>query len=71
MAPPEYQRSIEERDDATGTTDEIDAAGTQAEEAAPAGGEYGLRDGGEFHRFARIIRSRALVSVLGPGTLLR
>ena len=32
-APAEYQRGIEQRDDPSGTTDEIDAADAQAEEA--------------------------------------
>jgi iron complex outermembrane recepter protein len=38
-APAEYQRGVEQADDPGGTTDEIDAADAQAEEAKPAGGE--------------------------------
>lgn len=42
-APSAYQRSVDDRDDAVGTTNEIDAAGAQAAEAEAEGQASGLR----------------------------
>jgi iron complex outermembrane receptor protein len=41
-APPEYQRGVDDQKGPSGTSDEIDAADTQAEEATPGGEAPGL-----------------------------